>query len=98
VQHQREIYYGRKAMNGEQVGVTPDEIERAKAYPFGELHPFVRNRSRCPIHDGKNPTSFELLKDNTARCHVCQWHGDTIKYVRDKDGKSFSEAVRWLAL
>lgn len=94
--HQREIYYRRRAMNGEQVGVTPEEIERAKAHPFEELHTFVHHRSACPIHNGDNPTSFELLKDNTARCHVCQWRGDTIDYWMWKNGRSFAESVRSL--
>jgi hypothetical protein len=88
VKHQNELYYRREAMEGRQSGVTADEVRQAKTYPFEELHPF--------IHGGKNPQSFQLLKDNTARCHVCNWRGDTIAFVVKTTGKRFADAVRSL--
>jgi hypothetical protein len=98
VQHQREIYYGRKAMNGEQVGVTADEIRQAKEYPFEKLHEFKHGRSKCPFHASDNPTTFQLLKDNRVRCNAsCGRTWDTISFIQQRDGLRFAEAVRSLA-
>jgi hypothetical protein len=77
--------------------LTDDMIQRAREYPFENLLPeeLKRGRCRCPIHEGKNPMSFEV-KDNKGRCHSCHWAGDTIQYIRDTQGISFVEAVRRL--
>ncbi len=76
--------------------ITPDMIQRAREYPFARLYEFKRNMARCPFHDDKTP-SFALMKDNTARCFgACGKSWDTIAFVREKEGLSFPEAVRWL--
>lgn len=78
--------------------ITQAMIDRAKEYPFESLLPeeLRRGRCRCPIHDGKNSMSFEV-KNNYGRCFSCGWHGDTLKYVMDTQGKTFPEAVRALS-
>src|SRR5829696_6673752 len=37
-----------------------------------------RNRARCIVHDGDNPTSFELRPGDKWRCHACGEFGDVI--------------------
>jgi hypothetical protein len=78
-------------------GITDEMIQRARDFPFEELLPegLKRGRCRCPIHEGKNPMSFEV-KDNKGRCHSCHWAGDTIQYIRDTEGLNFQDAVRRL--
>jgi hypothetical protein len=90
----REAPMKKEAREGE---ITDAMIQRARDYPFEELLPeqLRRGRCRCPIHQGKNAMSFEV-KDNYGKCYSCSWHGDTIKYVMDTQGKSFPEAVRSL--
>lgn len=74
--------------------------ERAREYPMEQLLSEYGcqvkfRRTRCPIHEGKNQSSFEV-KDNKGRCHSCGWYGDTIELVRKMEGCSFQEAVRKL--
>lgn len=74
--------------------------ERAREYPMEQLLSEYGcqvkfRRTRCPIHEGKNQSSFEV-KDNKGRCHSCGWYGDTIELVRKMEGCSFQEAVRRL--
>jgi hypothetical protein len=76
--------------------ITPEMIERARAYPFTQLYEFRRNMARCPFHEDRTP-SFALMKDNTARCFgACFASWDTIAFIRDREGLSFPEAVRRL--
>ena len=79
-------------------GITDEMIARAKEYPFEDLllTELKRGRCACPIHTGKNQTSFEV-RNNRGRCHSCQWEGDTIKFVMDTEGYSFPQAVRKLS-
>jgi len=81
----------------EETTITYSMIIRAKDHPYEDLlpYPLRRNRMRCPIHNGKNPMSFEV-KNNYGQCYSCGWHGDTIKFLQDTQGLSFPEAVRRL--
>jgi hypothetical protein len=97
VQHQREIYYGRKAMNGEQVGITPDEIARARHYPWEELLEFdKRGFALCPFHKEKTGSFHVNNKGNKGYCFGCHWSGDQIDFWMQKNGRTFAEAVRSL--
>lgn len=85
---------------GKKDETTDRMIDNAKQYPMEELLASygcqVRmHRCKCPVHDGKNPTSFEV-KNNTGRCHSCSWSGDTIELVRKVEGVTFFEAVKKL--
>lgn len=80
-------------------GITDEMIQRAKEYPMEELleqygYQVKLHRTRCPIHGGKNPTSFSI-KDNRGVCH-CGWHGDTIALLMELEGCSFVETVKRL--
>src|SRR5215217_2351181 len=37
-----------------------------------------RNRARCIVHEGDNPTSFEIRPDRKWRCHACGEFGDIV--------------------
>jgi hypothetical protein len=76
--------------------ITPEMIERARAYPFTQLYEFKRNAARCPFHEDRAP-SFVLLKDNRARCFgACAKTWDTIGFLMEKEGLRFPESVRRL--
>jgi hypothetical protein len=81
--------------------VSDVEIERARQYPFHELHVFGRQHGRtrvglCPFHSEKTG-SFTLYDDNHVHCFGCGWNGDPIAFVMQKDGRTFAEAVRRLS-
>ena len=94
VKYQNEIYYRRKSMSGEQLGVTADEIRQAKEHPFEELLPVVRGKVSCPFHDDKTPSAS--VKNNKLHCFVCNRTWDTIDFWMELNGRSFSESVRSL--
>jgi len=80
-------------------GITDEMIERAKDSPMEELleqygYQVKLHRTRCPVHGGKNPTSFSV-KDNRGVCH-CGWRGDTIALLMELEKCSFVEAVKRL--
>jgi hypothetical protein len=100
MKHLKEIHYRREAMKGHDTGINAEEIERAKQFPYDELHVFGQRRGKirtglCPFHKEKTG-SFTLYDDNTVHCFGCGWHGDTIDFVMEKDGRTFAEAVRRL--
>jgi len=79
---------------------TDRQIANAREYPMEELLSSYGcvvkfRRTRCPVHEGKNPSSFEV-KGNRGRCHSCSWTGDSIDLVMKMEGCSFMEAVRKL--
>ena len=84
---------GRK--NGKGRKITDDMIERAREYPFDQLVEVTRNKMAvCPFHGDKDP-SFSI-KNNYGWCFGCGWKGDTIKFVMEKEGLKFADAVRRL--
>jgi len=77
----------------------PDEqIAAAKAISFDRLLPFTRTRQiKCPFHEAKkSKTLWWFKKDNSVRCWSCGWHGNTIRYIMEKEGIRFKEAVKYL--
>ncbi len=90
-----ELYYRRLSMSGQQVGVTDDEIRRAREYPFEELLPMVKRGSYyCPFHEDHHPSAS--VKDNKLHCFVCNKTWSTIDFWMEKNGRTFTEAVRSL--
>ena len=92
--YQNELYYRRLSMQGQQVGVTADEVRQAKQHPFEDLLPVVRGKVCCPFHEDKNPSAS--IKNNKLHCFVCNKTWDTIDFWMEKNGGSFSDAVRSL--
>ena len=77
--------------------LTPEEIERAVSYPFDELIKFnVAGFAICPFHQEKTPSFHFIKRSNRAHCFGCQWHGDVIQFLMDRDHLSFKETVRFL--
>lgn len=90
VKMQDELYFRRQTKKI--ADITPDMIERAKAYPFEELHQFKRNMALCPFHNDGSPSMS--LKNNKAHCWgVCGQSWDTIDFVMKRDGLNFRDAV-----
>ena len=91
---QGEIIRNGAVLTGKRQDLTPDMIERARQYPFEELIEFRRNVTLCPFHDDRHPSMG--LKNNYVRCFSCGWKGDTLKFVIEKEGLSFPDAVKRL--
>ena len=55
-------------------------------------------RACCPIHDGNNPTSFILKKDNGLFfCHAGCGGGDIITFIEKMENVDFEEAIKILS-
>lgn len=76
--------------------ITQSDIDRAKEFPIQNIVEIGRNgRARCVFHDGKD---FNMgIKNNIARCFVCDSHGDSIEVYRRVNKCGFIEAVRALS-
>lgn len=51
----------------------------------------------CPFHPEKSPSFFVNDAKGFGHCFGCDWHGDQIKFVMDREGCSFREAYQRLA-
>lgn len=51
----------------------------------------------CPFHDERTPSFSVDAREKLYYCFGCGVGGDVIKFVREKDGLSFPEAVETLA-
>jgi DNA primase len=51
----------------------------------------------CPFHDERTPSFSVDAQDKLYHCFGCGVGGDAIKFVEEKDGLGFAEAVEWLA-
>ena len=78
--------------------ITDSMIERARDYPFKDLVGTSRSTKKdfilCPFHSEKRPSFY--IKNNWGYCFACGWHGDTIKFLMERDGLTFQEAVKYL--
>ena len=54
-------------------------------------------RGRCPIHNGKNETSFTIFENGHYYCHSCGSSGNVINFLADKEGVSYHAALEKLA-
>ena len=80
----------------EQRGVTPAQIEAARAVPIDSLMDFSRNhKGLCVFHNEKTP-SMHLFPDNHVHCFSCGGGGDAISVIRAMREIGFTEAVRAL--
>jgi DNA primase (bacterial type) len=95
VKLQGEIIALRNGEN-EKHGISEDEIERARQYPFENLIEFKRNMTRCPFHEDREPSMHLYREQNRVHCFSCNRSWDTIQFLRERDGLTFREAVRRL--
>lgn len=73
-------------------------VEKAKAVPITEIHPFVMKRggmTHCCFHADNTP-SMKINKNNTVKCFSCGFFGDGIKLFMNLYQKTFKEAVEEL--
>jgi len=89
----RELKWALKKENNSN-DITDGMIQRAKEYPFDRLVEAKRNFAVCPFHSEKYPSFY--IKNNFGYCFGCSWQGDTIKFVMEKNGLNFKEAVKFL--
>lgn len=87
-----------KSKTDNPIGVTPQEISRAKEYPLTDLIEFNKhNTAICPFHTEKTPSLHYYRKSNTCHCFgACQKSFDSIEVYRRLNNCSFVEAVRKL--
>lgn len=76
--------------------IDDSDIARAKEYPIQDIIEIGHNgRAKCIFHNG---TDFNMgIKNNFARCFVCNESGDSIKVYQTVHGCGFIEAVRALS-
>lgn len=84
-----------KHPNQNRQGITRDQIDRAKEYPFPSLLEFRRGKAACPFHQDKTP-SLHLYQNNRVHCFSCGGTWDTIGFLQSRDNLSFKEAVTQL--
>jgi len=74
-----------------------EDIRKAKEYPLTELIELnTNNVTRCPFHEDRNPSMRYYPESNTVYCFSCHRSWDTIAFVMERDGMTFSETVRKL--
>src|SRR5215218_5260706 len=86
--------------------ISPDSVERVKqAADIIEVvsaHTDLRRQGAryvglCPFHDERTPSFSVEPTEKLYHCFGCGVGGDVIKFVEEKDGLGFAEAVELLA-
>ncbi|HEY3435560.1 MAG TPA: CHC2 zinc finger domain-containing protein, partial [Solirubrobacterales bacterium] len=86
--------------------ISPDSVDRVKqAADIVEVisaHTDLRRQGAryvglCPFHDERTPSFSVEPQEKLYHCFGCGVGGDVIKFVEEKDGLGFAEAVELLA-
>jgi DNA primase len=86
--------------------ISPESVERVKqAADIVEVvsaHTDLRRQGAryvglCPFHDERTPSFSVEATEKLYHCFGCGVGGDVIKFVEEKDGLGFAEAVEMLA-
>jgi DNA primase len=86
--------------------ISPDSVERVKqAADIVEVvstHTDLRRQGAryvglCPFHEERTPSFSVEPQEKLYHCFGCGVGGDVIKFVEEKDGLGFAEAVELLA-
>jgi DNA primase len=86
--------------------ISPDSVERVKqAADIVEVvsaHTDLRRQGGrwvglCPFHEERTPSFSVEAQEKLYHCFGCGVGGDTIKFVEEKEGLGFAEAVEVLA-
>ena len=86
--------------------ISPDSVDRVKqAADIIEVisaHTDLRRQGAryvglCPFHDERTPSFSVEPQEKLYHCFGCGVGGDVIKFVEEKDGLGFAEAVELLA-
>lgn len=95
----RELRTVALTMRGEapkQGTVTEEMKSRARDYPIEKLVDFSRGVAVAFCHPDKRPSLSHNRKANRAHCFPCGKSFDPIGVLMTRDGKSFTDAVRFL--
>jgi DNA primase len=86
--------------------ISPDSVERVKqAADIVEVvsaHTDLRRQGAryvglCPFHEERTPSFSVEPQEKLYHCFGCGVGGDVIKFIEEKDGLNFAEAVELLA-
>jgi DNA primase len=86
--------------------ISPESLERVKqAADIVEVisaHTDLRRQGTrwvglCPFHEERTPSFSVDAQEKLYHCFGCGVGGDTIKFIEDKEGLGFAEAVELLA-
>ena len=75
-------------------GVSDQDKLRAKDYPIEDLFEGKTKGIRCFAHDDHRPSAS--IRYNRLRCFVCNRSWDSIQVLIERDGYTFSDAVKRL--
>ena len=75
---------------------TPEKIAAARNVSWNNIVKVSKaGFILCPFHGEKQP-SFHIIEDHFGYCHGCQWKGDIIQFLMDRNSLSFTQAVNTL--
>jgi DNA primase len=86
--------------------ISPDSLERVKQtadiVEVVSAHTDLRRQGArwvglCPFHEERTPSFSVDAQEKLYHCFGCGVGGDTIKFVQEKEGLGFAEAVELLA-
>jgi DNA primase len=86
--------------------ISPDSVERVKQtadiVEVVSAHTDLRRQGArwvglCPFHEERTPSFSVDAQEKLYHCFGCGVGGDTIKFVEEKEGLGFAEAVEVLA-
>lgn len=78
--------------------LTLNDVNTAREHPITDLIEVNRaGYALCPLHNDKKPSLKVYLDSNSWYCFSqCNIGGDVIKFVIERDGLTFPQAVRYL--
>jgi len=53
-------------------------------------------KALCPVHQEKTPSFYVSPRKQIYHCFGCGAHGDVVKWVMERRGMQFTEALEWL--
>ena len=86
--------------------ISPESLERVKQtadiVEVISAHTDLRRQGTrwvglCPFHEERTPSFSVDAQEKLYHCFGCGVGGDTIKFVEEKEGLGFAEAVELLA-
>ncbi len=54
-------------------------------------------KGKCPFHNEKTPSFHAIPEKQIFYCYGCQKGGDVFRFLMEKEGMNFPEAVEWCA-
>lgn len=74
--------------------ISQEDIALAREVPFDRVIDVDKEYATCPFHNDKGRHLY--VRNNYGYCFVCNWSGDVIQLVIDRDHLRFSEVVNKL--